>query len=56
MIVIAYFIVTLLVLYINCAVQYTQDTKVDLKGNAFHSILWPISVPYAIYLMSKETN
>lgn len=56
MILISYFIVTLLVLYINCAVQYTQNNKVDLKGNTFHSILWPISVPYAIYLMHKETK
>lgn len=56
MLVILYFIVTLVVLYIEAMNCYRDKAKFDIIHEGIFSILWIITLPLAVYTIWKENK
>ena len=56
MLVILYFIVSLVVLYVEAINCYRDKAKFDIIHEGIFSILWVITLPLAVYTIWKENK
>jgi hypothetical protein len=55
MLILIYFIVVLVVLFTEARDCHKEKIRVDL-GSVVFSLLWPVSLPFAIYVVCRDNK